>query len=192
MVNRTKKFTNLKRDFYLIALTSPLFLFINCDNDNPVEPKTKASTTTIAEGAPETPSNFHWDLVSFYNSAGQTTGASVYLKWKDNSDDEDGFVLERNSLVIDSLGPNETNYTDYISLSGKSIGTHYYTWRIKAYNENGESSWATCDYTYISTPSTTSSIYTTTTTIYTTTSSIYTTSSSFSTSSYYTTSTSWW
>jgi len=64
----------------------------------------------------------------------------IYLTWSDNSTDEQGFKIERKvgstgewSEII-RIGSNSVNYTN----SGLSPNTNYY-YRIKAYNENGNS-----------------------------------------------------
>ncbi|GBD88744.1 fibronectin type III domain protein [bacterium BMS3Abin03] len=58
----------------------------------------------------------------------------VDLWWKDNSDNEDGFIIERktgngNFSAIDSVGANQTAFTDRTVLD-----TTTYTYRIAAYN----------------------------------------------------------
>ena len=58
----------------------------------------------------------------------------VDLWWNDNSDNEDGFIIERktnsgNFLAIDSVESNVTEYTDW-----NIIDTTTYTYRVKAFN----------------------------------------------------------
>ncbi len=66
----------------------------------------------------------------------------MYLTIHDASDNEDGFRIERkvgggsfNSLT--SLSPNTDNYTDW----GLEMSTQY-TYRIQAYNKDGNSNWS--------------------------------------------------
>jgi len=63
------------------------------------------------------------------------------LNWQDNSDDEDGFVIERGDLYIrglvpiDSVGANITTYLDVGPFTPG--GTYHY--QVRAYNANGSS-----------------------------------------------------
>ena len=66
----------------------------------------------------------------------------VDLKWKDNSNNEDGLIIERKELgfgfvFVDSLAANDTSYTD-VNLKD----TTNYTYRIKAYNLFAESNFS--------------------------------------------------
>ncbi len=56
------------------------------------------------------------------------------LKWKDNSTNEDGFIIERKEagfsfVVVDSVAANDTMFTD-VNLKDTTL----YTYRIKAFN----------------------------------------------------------
>lgn len=60
----------------------------------------------------------------------------VNLSWNDNSDNENGFIIERKTnnqsfVVIDSVGFNITNYTEW-----NVVDTTLYTYRVRAYNDN--------------------------------------------------------
>ncbi|TAE10728.1 MAG: T9SS C-terminal target domain-containing protein, partial [Bacteroidetes bacterium] len=66
----------------------------------------------------------------------------INLTWTDNSNDEEGFRLERKSVYsgnlfeeIDILPANTTTYTDTELLPNVK-----YTYRIRSYNDNGQSS----------------------------------------------------
>ena len=71
--------------------------------------------------------------------AGTLTGLRVDLNWKDNSDNETGFRVERNTdstgyVYINTLGPNITSYTDTTVRA-----SHVYDYRVTAYTIAGES-----------------------------------------------------
>jgi hypothetical protein len=60
----------------------------------------------------------------------------VELTWDDNSNNENGFIIERKSgslnyVAIDSVDSNTTNYTD-----GIVIDSTLYNYRVRAYNNN--------------------------------------------------------
>jgi len=67
---------------------------------------------------------------------------SVELNWSDNSNNEGGFIIERESQgpnafsVIDTVPPNTTFYLD------NSVTYLTYIYRISAYNEFGQSSYS--------------------------------------------------
>ena len=80
------------------------------------------------------------------NLNAQVPNASIVkLSWKDNSDNEDGFIIERQILgsivsdfkVIDTVNSNDTSYTDL-----KVSDTTSYKYRIKAYNLLKESGYS--------------------------------------------------
>jgi len=83
-----------------------------------------ALTTGLAGLPPFAPSDLH-----------ATSGTSAVLTWKDNSSDEEGFVLERRFgdsgefMAFPPLPANATSYTD----TGLLIGAKYY-YRVKALN----------------------------------------------------------
>jgi len=77
---------------------------------------------------------------------------SVTLSWLDNSNDEDGFILQRDT---DSAFPNPVEFT--VALNGGTGSTVTYTddsvnhatqyyYRVKAFNKAGDSGWSNvCD-----------------------------------------------
>jgi hypothetical protein len=77
------------------------------------------------------------------NLAGTTQStSSIRLTWKDNSNNEDGFTIERKVLngtysAVASLPANTTTYTDNSLSEGIS-----YTYRIKAYKGSSSSSYS--------------------------------------------------
>lgn len=68
-------------------------------------------------------------------------GGDIVLVWEDNSDNETGFSIERNDgtgwVVIDTVGANETTYTDSTGV----IGTTY-SYRVEAYNTSDTSAYS--------------------------------------------------
>jgi len=66
----------------------------------------------------------------------------IALKWKDNSNNENGFAIERRTdgtsfAEIDTIGANTISYVD----TGVSPKTLYY-YRVRAYNSNGNSNYS--------------------------------------------------
>jgi hypothetical protein len=83
--------------------------------------------------APSAPTDLVAEVVS---------GTEVRLSWKDNSDNEEGFKIERKTLdgewsEIATVSANVTTYND----TGLTAGTTYY-YRVKAYNSVGESDYS--------------------------------------------------
>ena len=66
--------------------------------------------------------------------AAEVTPTSVTLKWEDTSDNESGFEIYRNDLLIFTTKPNVTTYTDENLTAGET-----YLYIIKAVNEAGKS-----------------------------------------------------
>ncbi len=78
-------------------------------------------------------------------TAMSTGSSSIILRWRDNSLDNDGFIVERSfvedsgfELVDSLLHPNLTSYLDENGLEGQT--TYYY--RIAAYNNYGSSDYS--------------------------------------------------
>ena len=66
---------------------------------------------------------------------------SVELMWADNSNNEDGFIIEKETttdayVVIDSVGANISTYTDL------NVTFLTYNYRVKAYNITGSSAYS--------------------------------------------------
>lgn len=70
----------------------------------------------------------------------ETTANSITLTWKDNSDNESGFILERSFqassgfVIVAEIPANTTTYTDE-----ELVDNETYFYRIKAINKDGES-----------------------------------------------------
>jgi len=92
-----------------------------------------ASDTTFNE-IPAAPTN----LQTYVYSTSTGTWVSVY--WQDNSDNEDGFKLERGTNGIDFSQIATTTYSSYADWDVESGQTYYY--RVKAYNEVGDSEYS--------------------------------------------------
>lgn len=61
---------------------------------------------------------------------------SVTLNWQDNSNNETGFRVYRNGVVVATLGPNVSSYKDFPPYGGP------YTYHIQAFNVAGDSSYS--------------------------------------------------
>src|SRR5262245_774604 len=72
--------------------------------------------------------------VAFFSIAYESSAAQLRLSWNDNSDNEEGFEIERMSpgnafLTIAILGANASTYTDLTLAAGAT-----YCYRIRAFN----------------------------------------------------------
>lgn len=79
--------------------------------------------------------------------SGASSKSEIKLNWIDNAANEDGFELYRSEnggsyILVTSLGANETSYID----NGLSVDTEY-SYRIRAYNQNGYSLYANTEET---------------------------------------------
>jgi hypothetical protein len=82
----------------------------------------------------------------------------INLTWNDNSDNEDGFVIERGTdnttfTQIATVGENINYYTD----TNFTLGQTYY-YRVYAYNEFGDSSYTNTASIYAGVPEAPSSL----------------------------------
>jgi hypothetical protein len=84
--------------------------------------------------------------ILFVIDAHQVSAASLQVSWTDNSDDEDGFSIERKLdtngtyVVIATVGPNVTVYSDS-SLANSTT----YCYRVNAFNSAGNSAYTNED-----------------------------------------------
>ena len=81
-------------------------------------------------------------------SAKATSSSSIVLTWKDNSNNEDGFKIQRKEGECDS-----TNSWSQIAIKEANIKTHTntgltsnttYSYRVRAYNAGGNSAYSNC------------------------------------------------
>lgn len=75
-------------------------------------------------------------------TAKAATFTKVELTWRDESNIESGYYIERSNsispyLIIDSIAPNSTSYTDNSVLQG-----NYYYYRVRAKGTNGVSAYS--------------------------------------------------
>lgn len=63
---------------------------------------------------------------------------TVKVKWKDNSDNEDGFSVYKNGSLLANVGPNATSYTDQFNVGLILTGTTW-TYGVASYNSYGSS-----------------------------------------------------
>lgn len=117
----------------------------------PVQGTQSATATTVnalgspitfsAQAGPEPPPAAPMNLVA---SAASTT--QINLQWNDNSNNEDGFKIERAPGLtatfseIATVGVNQTNYPN----TGLSSGT-IYNYRVRAYDAAGNSGYSNTD-----------------------------------------------
>ena len=96
---------------------------------------TNTASATIPTGLPAAPSNLR-----AHNPSGPD---GVILRWSDNSNNEEYFVIERKSFSdpmwqeLDMAGPNETIYIDENVQAGET-----YWYRLRAYNPTGYSGYS--------------------------------------------------
>ncbi len=117
--------------FILTAPSNGTYL-VNAGYKNPTRLWDSATVVINAGVAPNAPGNLSTEIIP--------SPLSVQLNWTDNSDNEDGFIIEREDVftnafnIIDSVSANTTSFIDTTNIS---INTFVY--RLKAYNAFGES-----------------------------------------------------
>lgn len=91
-----------------------------------------AASAAIVQSVPTDPTN----LTATVN------GFDIDLSWRDNSDNENAFVIEQRidsgafAVLVNDLAPNTDTYTD-----AGLAPMHTYTYRVKAVNSFGDSAW---------------------------------------------------
>ncbi|MBR9788510.1 MAG: S8 family serine peptidase [Vibrionaceae bacterium] len=81
-------------------------------------------------------------------SATADSDTEITLTWADNSNNEQGFHIERDSVYLTTVGANVTSYSDS-GLTPESL----YSYQVFAYNEEGNSSSNMAPATTLATPS---------------------------------------
>lgn len=102
-------------------------------NDEGYSDWSNTDSARLSGGVPEAPEDLEAEVLS---------PSSVELTWTDNSDNEEGFSIERRASggswrEIDTVDEDEESYT----VTGLEPGTLYY-FRVRAYNEDGESDYS--------------------------------------------------
>jgi hypothetical protein len=96
---------------------------------------TVTAPATPTGNAPDGVSLQKWDIFCNY----QTDRADVALRWADKGDDETGYRIIRNDVVVAELPANTTQYSETITLlGGQSVG-----YRVEAFNLIGSVSSST-------------------------------------------------
>jgi hypothetical protein len=80
------------------------------------------------------------------NLTASTSFGNVILSWRDNSNNEQGFYIERGEssgnacgtfVQIDQVGSNTTFYVDYSTQNNRT-----YCYRVRAFNQAGNSAYS--------------------------------------------------
>lgn len=93
---------------------------------------TTPSAPTSAAGALQAPSGLRYQYSCSFN--GVNSDITVQLSWTDRSNNEDGFRIYRDGVVVATVAANVTVYTDLFA-GGAAVT---YTYRVSAFNVNGE------------------------------------------------------
>lgn len=101
-----------------------------------------SSGNSPSDGLPSTPPQSPSNL-----AAEPISQAQLNLHWVDNSDNEQGFKLYRDNVLIATLPTNATNFQDTNLKAGTS-----YQYSVTAYNDIGESSPCACSAKTLSLP----------------------------------------
>lgn len=99
---------------------------VNAAGDSPAS--NTSSATTTAGTAPTAPSALVATALS---------STTIGLSWTDNSTDEDGFKIERDTVQIATVAAGVTSFTD----AGLTPNTAY-NYRVRAYNAAGNSAYS--------------------------------------------------
>jgi hypothetical protein len=118
----------------LVIIGLLVFLIIKLTGSNDAVVVLPTTTTGVSSSVTPAPPQSPSNLTA---AAGSTT--AVILTWVDNSPDEYGFIIFRDSVELTRLGPGSTNFTN----TGLKSGTTY-QYAVKAYNQTGESGAVSC------------------------------------------------
>lgn len=95
-------------------------------------PATTPAAPTSAAGTLQAPSGLSYRYECTYN--GVNSNITVDLQWNDRSNNEQGFRVYRDGVIVANLAANSTSYSDFFA-GGASV---VYSYRIAAYNSTGE------------------------------------------------------
>lgn len=95
-------------------------------------PVTTPAAPTSAAGTLQPPTGLSYQYECVYN--GYNSNITVNLKWNDRSNNELGFRVYRDGVIVADLPADYTQYTDLFAGSASVL----YTYRIAAYNATGE------------------------------------------------------
>jgi len=119
---------DMKKIVALFYCLSILLLVLSCDplNSSPLN------------GTPAAPDELELDAVS-----SATMDPSIELSWRDNADNEEGYLVQRDSSE-DFTDPHEfqldADLNSYLDSTITQGQLYYY--RVRAYNSAGPSSWS--------------------------------------------------
>ena len=119
--------------FILTAPSDGVYL-INAGFKNPNRRWDSTYVTIVTLVPPAAPTNLTTQLIQ--------NPTAVELNWTDNSTNEEGFIVERETVnpnvfaVIDTVGPDVITYND------TSVVFATYSYRVKAFNAAGESGYS--------------------------------------------------
>ena len=128
--------SSFSQRFFIFPI-SVLLIFSSCNRDwnNPTDPNGNGDPDNIIELTINTPSNLQTSKLS---------DTSLQLTWTDNSDNEEGFSIERVTLsgdegwtTLTTKSAGSTSHTDI----GLTIDETY-TYRVKATHSYGDSEWS--------------------------------------------------
>lgn len=119
----------------LVASTAYV-LGVSAFNDAGESAKVEVSATTLDAPAPPPPEEEPGSipLAPTALTATPTSPTNVSLSWQDNSDNEAGFRLRRDGILLATLDPDIVTLEDGTAASGKT-----YVYSVVAFNEVGES-----------------------------------------------------
>jgi len=134
LIHTTIQDINIYTDSLLLSDTAYIYRIRAFNDDGFSSYTNNLSVTTLPVPPPKNPSGL---------ASKEITKNSVIMSWIDNSDDEDGFEIEKSKgnddlfRVIDTIEADVTEFHDYGLFPGS---TYYY--RIRAFNQIGYSGYS--------------------------------------------------
>jgi hypothetical protein len=93
---------------------------------------TTPSAPTSAAGALQPPTSLRYEYSCVYN--GVNSDITVKLSWKDQSNDEDGFRVYRDGVLVATMDANTTFYSEVFA----GAASFLYSYRVSSFNTTGE------------------------------------------------------